>query len=186
MPLDKSLFGDDNLSTRIKLADTAKEKALLPFHGFLQDKESNIQPIVDLFPQWNIQDADRLWCAGFVYYCCIEAGFKIPYSPDECISNLAGCGGWEDFSIKDSRIEYHPRDDNNFTPSAGDIVLYDRVFVNREHDHIGIVLENKADTIVVAEGNTYNDNVSRIVERKKDEHIRAYIRIPDGYSYFPD
>ncbi len=40
---DKSLFGDDNMSTRIKLAETAKEKARLPFHGFLQDKESNIK-----------------------------------------------------------------------------------------------------------------------------------------------
>lgn len=83
---DKSLFGDDNMSTRIKLAETAKEKARLPFHGFLQDKESNIKPIVSLFPKWNIQDADRMWCSGFVYYCCVEAGFKIPYSPDECIS----------------------------------------------------------------------------------------------------
>ncbi len=68
-------------------------------------------------------------------------------------------------------------------PEAGDIVLYDRVFINIEHDHIGIVIENKTTTIIVAEGNTYNDNISRILERNKDEHIRAYIRIPNHFSY---
>jgi hypothetical protein len=35
--------------------------------------------------------------------------------------------------------------------------------------------------ILAAEGNV--NNVSELVERPKDEHIRAYIRIPDGYKY---
>ena len=170
-------------ATRLKLAEIAKEKALMPFHGYLDDKESNIEPIVRHFPKWNIQDADRLWCAAFVYYCCIEAGFQIPYSPDECVTcSLAGCGGWEEFALGDSRIEYHKRSEN-FDPDVGDIVIYDRVFINQEHDHIGIILEVNGDAIVVAEGNTYNDNISRVIERKLDDHIRAYIRIPNGYRY---
>lgn len=37
--------------------------------------------------------------------------------------------------------------------------------------------------IVVAEGNTFNDNISRVIERSIDEHIRSYIRIPDDYKY---
>jgi hypothetical protein len=172
------------MCTRVKLAELAKVEALRPFNGFLPDKAPNIQPIVDLFPKWTIEQADRNWCAGFVYYCCVKAGFSIPYSPEECVScSLAGCGCWEDFAMGDGRMEYHHGSKVNFYPEAGDIVLYDRVFINREHDHIGIVLENKDYTIVVAEGNTYNDNISRVVERSKDEHIRAYIRIPDGFTY---
>ena len=66
-------------------------------------------------------------------------------------------------------------------PETGDIVLYDRVFENKEHDHIGIVLENRNRTILAAEGNV--NNISGIIERSIDEHIRAYIRIPDGYRY---
>jgi len=66
-------------------------------------------------------------------------------------------------------------------PEAGDIVLFDNVFINHEHDHIGIVIENKNASIIVAEGNI--NNVSGIVERKKDLHIRAYIRIPDNFKY---
>jgi len=173
------------IATRDGLAIVAREKALLPFHGFLAGIESNIQPIVSLFPKWNIVDADRKWCAAFVYYCCVETGFQIPYSPDECVScSLAGCGGWEDFALGDNRIEYHLHNDESFIPSGGDIVLYDRVFMNCEHDHIGIILENKPLSIIVAEGNTFNDNISRVMERNKDEHIRAYIRIPESFSYY--
>jgi hypothetical protein len=95
---------------------------------------------------------------------------------------LAGCGGWEEFAIGDNRIEYH-KQDKNFVPKPGDIVIYDRVFMNQEHDHIGIILKVKGGTIVVAEGNTYNDNISGVIERTIDEHIRAYIRIPDGFQY---
>lgn len=175
------------MCTRAKLAEIAKTEALRPFHGSLLNEESNIQPIVDLFPKWSVEQADRNWCAGFVYYCCVKAGFSIPYSPDECVScSLAGCGGWEDFSLGDKRIEYYIGSDEKFIPEAGDIVLYDRVFINLEHDHIGIVIENKTTTIIVAEGNTYNDNISRILERNKDEHIRAYIRIPNHFSYYKE
>ena len=156
------------MCTRSKLAEVARMEALRPFHGTLPNKESNIKPIVDLFPKWSVEQADRNWCAGFVYYCCVKAGFIIPYSPNECVScSLAGCGGWEDFAIGDERIEYHLGTDKSFIPEAGDIVLYDRVFINLEHDHIGIVLENREDSIIVAEGNTFNDNISRILERIK-------------------
>ena len=170
-------------ATRKKLAEIAREKAQIPFHGYLKDEESNLQPIIKYFPKWNLKDADKLWCAAFVYYCCVEAGFQIPYSPNECITcSLAGCGGWEEYAIGDRRIGYHKRE-SSFAPEAGDIVLYDRVFINQEHDHIGIILKVDADTITVAEGNTFHDNISRIIKRQIDEHIRAYIRIPDGYRY---
>lgn len=172
------------MGTRIKLAKVAKAAAQKPFYGILQSQAPNIQPIVALFPRWNVEEADKNWCAAFVYYCCVEAGFQIPYSPNECIScSLAGCGGWEDFALNDKRIEYHPGNDDNFIPAAGDIVLYDRVFINAEHDHMGIILENRPDSIIVAEGNTYNDNISRVIIRDKDEHIRAYIRIPNNFNY---
>ena len=47
--------------TRKRLAEIAAEKAQMPFHGYLEGKESNIEPIVRHFPKWNLQDADRLW-----------------------------------------------------------------------------------------------------------------------------
>jgi hypothetical protein len=173
------------MCTRKRLAEVAKAAAQKPFHGILENNDTNIQPMIDLFPKWNVKEADKNWCAAFVYYCCVEAGFIIPYSPKECIScSLAGCGGWEDFAINDKRMEYYLGNDNTFVPEAGDIVLYDRVFINAEHDHIGIVIENMIDSIMVAEGNTYHDNISSVLLRNKDEHVRAYIRIPNNFDYF--
>lgn len=170
-------------ATRARLAEVAREKALLPFHGELEGCESNLEPIVRRFPKWNLREADRLWCAAFVYHCCVEAGFRIPYSPDECRTcSLAGCGGWEEFAMGDPRIEYHRRGEA-FTPAPGDVVIYDRVFIDREHDHIGVVLEVREGTILSAEGNYADTNASAIVERPLDEHIRAYISIPDGFAY---
>ena len=168
-------------ATREKLARLARDMAQVPFHGDVDGMASNLAPIVRLFPAWNLKEADGLWCAAFVYYCCTAAGFGIPYRPDECKTcHLAACLGWEEFAVGDRRIEYY-KGPEGCVPETGDIVLYDRVFENKEHDHIGIVLENRNRTILAAEGNV--NNISGIIERSIDEHIRAYIRIPDGYRY---
>ena len=163
------------------LAEIAGKAARIPFHGDVEGKESNLEPLIRFFPTWTLREADGLWCAAFVYYCCREAGFEIPIRPDECRTcHLAGCIAWEEFAQGDTRIEYH-KGEESFVPEAGDIVLYDSVFENREHDHIGIVIENRETTIVAAEGNI--NNRSGLIERPKDEHIRGYIRIPDGFHY---
>lgn len=168
-------------ATRAYLAQVAKAMALRPFHGAVDGLPSNLAPIVRPFPTWSVEEADGVWCAAFVLFCCNEAGFAIPCRPRECaVCHLAGCPGWEELALRDPRIEYH-KGTEDFVPAAGDIVLYDRAFENREHDHIGIVLEKRAHTILAAEGNV--NNVSRVIERTLDDHIRAYIRIPDGYRY---
>ena len=169
------------MATRLILADIAKAEALRCFHGAVMKLEANIQPIVKLFPGFTIEEADGKWCAAFVYYCCEKAGFKIPTRPSECTASLAGCLQWEELAINNTGMEYYHANRNDFVPEAGDIVLFDNVFIDHEHDHIGIVIENKNASLIVAEGNI--NNVSGIVERKKNLHIRAYIRIPDNFKY---
>ncbi len=168
-------------ATGKQLASVAMALAQMPFHGFAEGERSNLEPIVQFFPGWTVDEADRLWCAAFVYYCCVKAGFEIPIRPSGCKTcHLAGCIAWEEFAMGDSEIEYH-KGGEEFAVKPGDIVLYDRVFENREHDHIGIIVEMREGFILVAEGNV--NNRSEIIERPVDEHIRAYIRIPDGYKY---
>ena len=168
-------------ATREYLAKVAEKAAQTPFHGCIEGKGSNLHPIIRFFPKWTLREADGLWCAAFVYYCCRKAGFEIPIRPDECKTcHLAGCIAWEEFALGDIQTAYR-KGTEGFVPEAGDIVIYDRVFENREHDHMGIVLQNTENTIITAEGNL--NNVSGIIERLKDEHIRGYIRIPDGYKY---
>ena len=167
--------------TSYELAKIAEEMALLPFHGNVDGDGSNIAPLISYFPKWSVSAADGLWCAAFVYHCCISAGYDIPYSPDECVScSLAGCGGWDEFARDNSRIGYYKGSDD-FSPQRGDIVLFDRLFSDREHDHIGIVLKVSGKQIITAEGNV--EKRSQIVTRNLNDKIRAFIRLPDGYKY---
>ena len=77
--------------TRKQLAKVAGEMAQIPFHGFGKEEGSNLQPVVQPFPGWTVEEADGLWCAAFVYYCCRETGFEFPIRPDECKTcHLAG------------------------------------------------------------------------------------------------
>lgn len=168
-------------ATGAELARVAEEMARLPFHGNVDGEASNLAPMIAHFPKWSVSAADGLWCAAFVYHCCLLAGYEIPYSPEECVScSLAGCGGWDEYAQADSRIGYY-REGENFTPGPGDIVLFDRVFNGREHDHIGIVLKASDTQLMTAEGSV--NNRSGIVTRSRDHHIRAFIRFPDGYRY---
>ncbi|MBR6186159.1 MAG: hypothetical protein IKQ41_07835 [Clostridia bacterium] len=59
-------------ATRAYLAQVAKEMALLPFHGAMDGLASNLAPLVQPFPTWSLREADGVWCAAFVYYCCKE------------------------------------------------------------------------------------------------------------------
>lgn len=104
-------------------------------------------------------------------------GINLPIKyPDERVSNnFAGCNAWEQWAkLPDINI-WHDSKETGFTPETCDIVLYDRVFENTEHDHIGVVIKVKDSSLVVAEGNF--NNVSAVIERNIDEHIRGFIRI---------
>lgn len=169
------------MCNRNKLTVIARAEAEKKYNGKLNNCAPNIQNIVALFPKWSVDEANGLWCAAFVYHCVILAGFKIPVRPKDSSCSLAGCVAWEEWAQADTRIECHSGNDNVFQPTDGDIVLFDRVFNNTDHDHMGIVLENYDDYIITAEGNV--ENVSCILERKKNSHIRVYIRIPDNFSY---
>ena len=60
-------------ATREYLVKVAEEAARIPFHGYIEGKESNLKPIIRYFPKWTLKEADGLWCAAFVYYYCREA-----------------------------------------------------------------------------------------------------------------
>ena len=167
---------------RADLAAIARQEAMRNFHGNLPGQPLNIQPLVVPFPPMDIDKWDGLWCAAFVHYCCNKAGFRIPARPAEARScTLGGCIAWEEWAMADPRVIYVSGRDESFTPEPGDIVLFDRVFEDHPHDHIGIVLEYSDDELITAEGNVAN--VSAIVHRKRDHHIRSYLRLSDGFTY---
>ena len=167
------------MSNKAKLAETARAEAQRTWHGAVVGLKSNLQPIIEPFPGWRKKEAESLWCAAFVYYCCIAAGYRFPVRPKECAPcNLAGCVAWEEWAKKDPRIGWLP---SSCLPQPGDIVIFDRVFENKPHDHMGIVIEVRENSLLTAEGNL--GNVSGLVERPRDKHIRGYVSLPEGFDY---
>lgn len=137
-------------------------------------------------------ELDHAWCAAFVYHCCIEAGLTLPLrTPNNAINTadyrFACVVAWYEWGMKNGYC-YFEKD--GFVPKCGDILIYNNI-IPKEHkakdstwcDHIGIVLSCNDEILTVAEGNVGNQNVSGIVERKRDETIGCYIRIPTNYKY---
>ena len=161
----------------IHLANTAQAQARKFWHGNAMGAATNLQPIADLFPKtesWDVNNWDNCWCAAFVYWCCIKAGFNLPvkYESETVSCNFAGCIAWEQWA-KLPEVNYWVNKDKS--PEIGDIALFDYVFKNEEHDHIGIIIDVRGGFIITAEGNF--NNTSAIVKRTFD-NVRGYIRLP--------
>jgi hypothetical protein len=166
------------MNRRIKMAEIAKREAARSFHGGVMKARSNLRPITSLFPVWPLKKWSGKWCAAFVYYCCRKAGFRIPvrYPDPKVPCNFAGCYAWEKWARLPGHDFYFSKNDRKFIPAKGDIVIYDGLFDPGPHDHIGIILENRPETLLVAEGNV--NDVSAVIERDKKRNIRGYVRIP--------
>ena len=158
------------------LANIAKVEACKFYHGNVMMASTNLHPIADLFPYsetWDINSWDNCWCAAFVYWCCIKAGYNLPvrYKHESVSCNFAGCIAWEEWAKLPEINCWIPKEER---PKIGDIILFDYVFNNKEHDHIGIIIDVNNDFITTAEGNF--NNVSAIVKRTYN-NIRGYIRM---------
>ncbi|MCG8569988.1 MAG: CHAP domain-containing protein [Spirochaetes bacterium] len=171
-----------NMKTkRTKLIEIAEKLALTPLHGKIMGMEANIAPIINHFPNPTLKEFNGKWCAAFVYHCHYLAGYAIPFRcKNRKIGTFAGVKAWLQWAKFKENSFYFSASNKKFKPAPGDIVIYDRVFDPGPHDHIGIILKVKNHIIRVAEGNV--NNLSTIIERKTDSHVRGYIRIPDDYK----
>jgi hypothetical protein len=167
---------------RQKLIEVAERLALKPFHGRVMGLPSNIKPLMDHFPDGPRKQFEGKWCAAFVYHCCVEAGFGIPYRyPTAAFGTFAGVLSWVQWAkLRENRFYFSARN-LRFAPKPGDIVIYDNVFDPRPYDHMAIVLEVSRDDLKVAEGNV--NNLSAVLRRARNRHIRGYIRIPNHYKH---
>lgn len=167
-----------------RLAVVAESLARKPFYGNTMGLTSNLQAIVKHFAPAPHSEFDGKWCAAFVYHCCILVGLKLPSRHPKPVScSFAGVQGWTEWAKLSPNRFYFSAHNAKFLPERGDLVVFDRLFIPGPHDHMGVVLRVSKDKIRVAEGNV--NNLSAVVERKRDSHIRGYIRIPEDYTYEP-
>ena len=110
------------------------------------------------------------WCATFVSAVAIKLGYT-DIMPTECgcekmITLYKNLGCW--------------KEDDSYTPSAGDIIFYDwqdTTGSNSDNtgnaDHVGIVEKVSGTTITVIEGN-YSDSVKRRTLQVNGTYIRGF------------
>jgi hypothetical protein len=111
------------------------------------------------------------WCAAFVYYLVVKAGYNLNIKPFENKSGTFGLVGiWFEWSVLEGKFQQR-----SYNPEPGDLILYDKLLSNSELDHIGIVLENKSNYFITAEGNV--NNMTGIFMRENTNKIRGYVRL---------
>ncbi|MBI5832099.1 MAG: HD domain-containing protein [Armatimonadetes bacterium] len=120
------------------------------------------------------------WCAAFVYACCQRAGLRLPLRHPRVSCRFGAVRGWLEWAQLDCVGLFR---DAGCEPGRGDIVIYDDVLGRGPHDHIGVVLEVRSASLLVAEGNADGSNASGVVARDRRGHIGGYIRLDGDYVY---
>jgi len=177
------------VQTRIgDIAETIAEKKIAG-----ERSNADYMDIIRYYPEETAFDElKNNWCAAFVYHCCLEAGISLPIRVPHTAKKVANCrfagvGAWYEWGLENGFCYFEKSD---FIPERGDILVYNNIIPKEDkaensawHDHIGIVTSCDGDSLMVAEGNAGNKNVSGIIKRKRDDTNGCYIRIPKDYSY---
>jgi hypothetical protein len=116
------------------------------------------------------------WCCAFVYYCCLQAGFRFPPKPiPEHRWTLGAVPVWYDWAVLPANDFYFPADVGRRSPEAGDIILFSRLIEDKDLDHIGVVVAVTPTMLTTAEGNFHNR--SGLFERPRAKNVHGYIRL---------
>ena len=119
------------------------------------------------------------WCAAFVHKCLEEAAMRdLPITPGTGPASFALVETWQRWAEKNGYL----KDPRNYTPVAGDIVLFDwsgaRYPDSDWEDHIAVYLRRSGNAFVCAEGNYKNrtETVKRYLS-----NIQWFIHLPDNF-----
>jgi hypothetical protein len=130
---------------------------------------------------WMPEESNRLgyaWCGVFVGWCVREACIKVDIDPKEFHYLGADAYGWEKHAKKKG-WEILP---DTGLALPGDLVTFD-------FSHIGIVIEDKRDTIDTVEGNTNgkgdrdSESGDGVWSKNRVKSLaKSFIRLPGAYQ----
>ncbi len=170
------------------LADIAEDFAAKDVVG--EKANADYMEMLKYYPENDPDEFNNGWCCAFVYYCCREAGIDLPLGTHKTARPsqfrwFTSCIAWFEWAQSNNFLHIECSD---FTPRRGDIVIYNNIisepYKQKDSlwcDHLGIVLSCTTEYLTAAEGNVGNNNVSGIMDRKRDDTIGCYIRIPEDY-----
>ena len=168
--------------SRTDLAALARSEAELRLQGDNNHAGPEIERYLAVFREaLNLNcETDRFsdpsvgysWCCAFVYYCCLQAGFRFPPKPVPTHRyTLAAVPAWHQWAVGEGF--FHPV--TTVTPEPGDIVLFNHIACGQPLDHIGIVVEVTSGFALCAEGNV--ENRTGLFERSFS-CIAGFVRLP--------
>jgi hypothetical protein len=112
------------------------------------------------------------WCCAFVYYCCLQAGFRFPPKPVPSYRyTLAAVPAWHYWAVTEGFFHSGDRSE----PEVGDIVLFNHVDSKQPLDHIGVAVEIAPCFVVCAEGSIED----RTGFERSRSCIAGYVRLPE-------
>lgn len=111
------------------------------------------------------------WCAYFVVWCARQAGIDSDIIPDNY-----SCSSIKRWYEDRGMWHYSAYYDGNYTPRAGDLVIYDWNYNPDDGDHIGIVTGISGGCINTVEGNTSGNGYSSGNLRYRE----SYLSLNDG------
>jgi hypothetical protein len=179
----KPAIRNDHAQTnkRAALADLSEVLAVKGIIGLPEDEHYQI-----ICHYWTGDDIYNVfkdnWCAAFVYHCCMEVGYVLPMRHPLVSCRFGGVKGWLEWAQLPENQFFHPLNEPGFTPTRGDLVIYEQLLSNNAHDHIGVVLAVEENEMTVAEGNG-DHNRSVVTSRSCREKIAGFIRIDLQYRY---
>ena len=173
-----------NRGSRELLAQVAEREAALGLEGNSDMAGPAIERYLSVFrdainrnagtTQYSDVTVGYPWCCAFVYYCCLQAGFRIPPKPMETYRwTLASVPSW--FHWSQSEGTFHKT--ASTAAEIGDIVLLNNADVGQPLDHLGIVVAVRRDHVLSAEGN--NRNRAGVFARAYTQ-MEGYVRLPEG------
>jgi hypothetical protein len=137
--VDAEALNRETKDRRLMLADFAEKFAGQNIIGVPEDKR--YREICKYWPDSDIYKVlESNWCAAFVYYCCMQVGIFLPIRYPNRMYRLAGVGAWLDWAQRPETRFFYDAKQEEFNPSRGDIVIFEKLLSNNSHDHIGIVL----------------------------------------------
>ncbi|MBW8308119.1 MAG: CHAP domain-containing protein [Candidatus Paracaedibacteraceae bacterium] len=164
---------------KIQLVLFAKEEGSLKLKGDSKKAGPEIEKFLSPFreilgksdPRYVDINFGADWCAIFVYYLVVKAGYRLNIKPFKNKRGTFGLVGiWLEWGVLENKFR-----ERSYEPEPGDLVLYDKLLSDSPLDHIGIVLKNNSNYLLTAEGNV--NNMTGIFKRGENNKIRGYIRL---------
>ncbi len=155
----------------------AIEKYLAPFRELL-NKNGNTTMFQNC-------ENGYAWCAVFVHYCMLQAGYNIPFQPIPGKPTMALVRTWYDWAILPENNFW--REPSSYLPQPGDLVVFRQLLEGqKDYCHIGVVIEvdAQAKALLSAEGNVVFTLPDGSTGRRTELKQRAMNHTIQGYIVF--